>query len=346
MAVRPPRIPAAIALAVLIGATAPAEAQEGPARIAFGPDGALLVTDYKAQSVLTVSPDDLSVLDSIPVEGRPMGLAYNAEAQQIYVGNETTSRVQVFDREGACVGEFDTPIVLPNDVKYDRATGLVYVVATKDRRVKVFDSQGVFLRDIPAEGQTVLGNPVAVAIVRPQQPGDLDGDDDVDIADLVGLLQNWGPCPSEACLADLDSDGFVAVNDLMLLLAGWGLNTEPPDIYVSDHGDSMEYIKPAVRIYDEQGVYLRRVRGGFSRPHGLHVENADYFFLVDSFVSQVMLVDQATGANMLTLGEWGADSGQMNLPLDLVIDRGTRDVFVTDNRNGRIHVFRQGGQLP
>ncbi len=48
---------------------------------------------------------------------------------------------------------------------------------------------------------------------------DLDGDGDVDAADLAALLAAWGPC--DGCPADLDDDGVVGASDLAALLASW-----------------------------------------------------------------------------------------------------------------------------
>jgi CubicO group peptidase (beta-lactamase class C family) len=48
--------------------------------------------------------------------------------------------------------------------------------------------------------------------------GDLDGDYDVAVADLLELIAQWGePGP-----ADLNGSGFVETTDLLLLLAAWG----------------------------------------------------------------------------------------------------------------------------
>lgn len=61
----------------------------------------------------------------------------------------------------------------------------------------------------------------AVVAVRPMRVGDVDGDGDVDGADLGLLLGAWGPAAPGAA-ADLDRDGTVGGADLGLLLGGWG----------------------------------------------------------------------------------------------------------------------------
>ena len=50
--------------------------------------------------------------------------------------------------------------------------------------------------------------------------GDLNLDGAVNVADLLQLLQAWGPC--EGCPAELTGDGWVNTADLLILLANWG----------------------------------------------------------------------------------------------------------------------------
>ena len=50
-------------------------------------------------------------------------------------------------------------------------------------------------------------------------PGDLDGDDNVGVSDLLQLLSMWGAC--DGCPEDLDNNGSVDVSDLLTLLANW-----------------------------------------------------------------------------------------------------------------------------
>ena len=57
-----------------------------------------------------------------------------------------------------------------------------------------------------------------------QQPGDVDGDGDVDLSDLATLLANFGVASGATrSMGDLDGDGDVDLSDLATLLANFGL---------------------------------------------------------------------------------------------------------------------------
>jgi hypothetical protein len=53
--------------------------------------------------------------------------------------------------------------------------------------------------------------------------GDLDGDGDVDFADLLVVLASWGPCgePCPPCKGDLDEDCAIGFQDLLVVLSNW-----------------------------------------------------------------------------------------------------------------------------
>ncbi|MBC8310221.1 MAG: hypothetical protein ISR75_06245 [Phycisphaerales bacterium] len=57
------------------------------------------------------------------------------------------------------------------------------------------------------------------ATTAPSIPGDVDGDGDVDLADLLALIAAWG---SGDAAADVNGDGVVNTADLLILIANWG----------------------------------------------------------------------------------------------------------------------------
>ncbi|TVQ50641.1 MAG: hypothetical protein EA377_14185 [Phycisphaerales bacterium] len=81
-----------------------------------------------------------------------------------------------------------------------------------DQNGPLYDTEGL------APNGIAVWNPVGVPC-----PGDLTGDGDVNVFDLLALLEAWGPCadPND-CPADLDRSGTVDVFDLLLLLENWG----------------------------------------------------------------------------------------------------------------------------
>ncbi|MEN8154040.1 MAG: NHL repeat-containing protein [Acidobacteriota bacterium] len=123
-------------------------------------------------------------------------------------------------------------------------------------------------------------------------------------------------------------------------------------IYVSDYGDSARWIYPSVRIFDMDGNIVGEISGKlgmfgnrFSRPQGLVVDENGYVFLVDCFSGEILVFTGLTGMLVKTISGYGTEDGKMRLPLDLVIDPKSKDIFVTNNRGAKIEIFRAGGEL-
>jgi DNA-binding beta-propeller fold protein YncE len=124
------------------------------------------------------------------------------------------------------------------------------------------------------------------------------------------------------------------------------------EILVSDYGEVDDFRDPRVQIFDESGNLVASISGKagmigyrFYRPQGLAVDAAGRILLVDAWSGQVLILDRTTGETVSTLGGYGTDPGELMLPLDLVIAGESSDVFVTNNRPGRIEVFAEGGAL-
>ena len=79
-----------------------------------------------------------------------------------------------------------------------------------------------YVRITNPEGSPVTTEIDAASDVTPRRPGDVDGDGTVDVNDLLGLLQVWGPARPQGWDADFDGDGTVGIADLLTLLSAWG----------------------------------------------------------------------------------------------------------------------------
>ena len=54
--------------------------------------------------------------------------------------------------------------------------------------------------------------------------GDITGDGEVNVNEILSILMSWGPCPDQgqACPSDVDQSGDVDVEDLLAVAASWG----------------------------------------------------------------------------------------------------------------------------
>jgi hypothetical protein len=64
---------------------------------------------------------------------------------------------------------------------------------------------------------------VAIAWILPPRVGDANGDDLVNVDDLLAVITAWGACPvSPPCPADVTGNGVINVDDLLLVITSWG----------------------------------------------------------------------------------------------------------------------------
>lgn len=130
------------------------------------------------------------------------------------------------------------------------------------------------------------------------------------------------------------------------------LDTAGQRVFVSDYGDGGRWIYPRVQIFDYEGNLLSTIPGKkgmfgqrFSRPQGLALNAAGQLFMLDCFSSEILVFEPAGGTLLKTLSGFGSEPGRMQLPLDIVLDPRTNDLYVTNNRLKRIEIFRKGGVL-
>ncbi|MEO1998962.1 MAG: GC-type dockerin domain-anchored protein, partial [Planctomycetaceae bacterium] len=56
-------------------------------------------------------------------------------------------------------------------------------------------------------------------IPEPECEADVTGDQQVDIADLLLVINSWG---TNDAASDINNDGIVDVTDLLVVMGGWG----------------------------------------------------------------------------------------------------------------------------
>ena len=254
-----------------------------PARIAPGGD-VLYVTDYRQSAVFMVNKKGLKPLRSFPIAGSPLAVAWHRG--RVYVGNETSAHIEVYNPAGKHVTDLGGTVTRPGDMAFDDRSGTLFVVDSGDRSLKVFDRDGALTKTITSQH---LVNPTGIA-----------------------------------------------------------LDEERGEIFVSDYGDPALKYPARVLVFDYAGNLLRTLSGrtaGFSRPQGMALDGG-HVFLADGLIGKVLVLDSLTGEVLKTLGSFGDAPGQLMLPLDVTIDPFSRDVYVTNNRLGRIERFPGGGIVP
>jgi DNA-binding beta-propeller fold protein YncE len=142
------------------------------------------------------------------------------------------------------------------------------------------------------------------------------------------------------------------VQEQLTAPTGIALDEERGEAVISDYGDPASGIPARIKVYGYSGLFRFWISGDavseeyrFSRPQGLAVDKSGNIFMADGMLGKVLVFDRVSRQGIKAIGEFGSEEGQLFLPLDVVVDAATDDVFVTNNRPGRIEAFRDGGAL-
>ncbi len=121
-----------------------------------------------------------------------------------------------------CGGDSTVDIDWPRGVSVE-LSGPPTSIQWGDMNGDVFTPVEVFR--VTCRGDTLdldMGLDVESGLLLPPCPGDMTGDDVVDVNDLLILAGAWGPCEDDPCVADVTGDGVVGTEDLLYILASWG----------------------------------------------------------------------------------------------------------------------------
>lgn len=133
------------------------------------------------------------------------------------------------------------------------------------------------------------------------------------------------------------------------------VDTNHNQVFVSDYGDlgRDETINPRIQVFDLQGTLLYTIKSGeknkyrFTMPQGLALNSKQQLFVTDSLTGEIHIFDANDGMLLGKVKGSGSKTGvfKMKMPLDLVIDDRTNDLFVTNNLMGNIQVFEKAGEI-
>lgn len=110
------------------------------------------------------------------------------------------------------------------------------------------------------------------------------------------------------------------------------------EVIVSDYGDQSLGISASIQVFDYSGRHIKTIRGAFSRPQGIS-HNKQSVYVVDAVLGQVLEFDRQSGSQLAKYGCFGSSDGHLMLPMDVFFDVQLLDLFVADNRNGRVTVL-------
>lgn len=264
----------------------------------------------------------------------PLRLAFSPEGN-LFVSDYQLGMIVLVKKKSLEPSQWFQVQGRPLGVAYHK--GMIYVGNTSKQCVEVYSRGGKLLRTLDA------------AAGKLKQPTD------IAIDELLGYIFVVDTATKSVKVFDKKgkfvrsipgSDPAALVNP-----TGIALDTQAKEVMVSDFGDG-GYVYPGIKIFDYEGNLLYTVSGKkgmfgtrFSRPQGLAVDGDGHIFMVESYSGEIMVFDRYTGSLLKTMGGYGTDPGLMRLPLDIVMDPKTKDIYVTNNRCLRIEYFEKGGVL-
>lgn len=297
----------------------------GPLRLAIAPPG-LLVGDYVGSQVLVVDPLTLQATGSIPVytdatlleRGKPLSVGWMDG--RLYVGEEKTGRIQVFEQtsngggqqggrqlanrqNNATAGEWTQqsasltamPVAQPSAIVADESLGHLFVASKGEKAVLVLDGTGKLLYTIGPGSTAPLGNPQAIALDRGGQRLFV-SDDGLEKCGMMGCSRF-----------------------------------------------------SAVQVYAYDGTPLGAINGDtgnagytFSRAQGVALDAAGNLYLADSYRHEVMVFTEPsanTWSLLGILGGKGAAPGQLVLPTGVATDPASPRIYVANTMRGRVEVL-------
>ncbi|MBI3638691.1 MAG: hypothetical protein HY223_00055 [Thaumarchaeota archaeon] len=307
----------------------------------------------------------------------PSGVAVDSSLN-VYVTDSGNNRIEVFNLLGGFKSAFGTfgidpdgpgPLQAPNGTFNDPAgiavddSGNTYVVDKGNSRIEVFDSTGVFKKQIGKFGIdpdgpgplqapiSTLYNPTSVAVDSSLNVYVADANNDrTEVFDSTGTFEStfgtFGISPDAPI--PLPPPAGIAVNDL-------------GDIYVADSGSNI------IDKFNTTGIFTSKFGsfgfdpdgpgshlapdGTFNTPTNIADDSLGNTYVTDSKNNRIE-VFSPSGVFVRQFGTFGIDpdgpgplqapNGTLSYPSGVSVD-SSFNVYVADSKNNRIEVFSPSG---
>ena len=227
-----------------------------------------------------------------------------------------------FREEGSSVGKFNWPrgvAVNANDE--------IAVTDQLNHRVRIFSSEGKFLRSFGKKGDMVgeFNNPRGITFHN---------NGNIFVADSVNhriqIFSGEGEFVGSF-------GGKGNVDSQLDIPPGLSVDSEG-NIIVADAGNKL------IKIFSPDGKFLMKIgeEGSFTLP--MHCIQYDRYLIVSDHSDHCIKVFDRNGKFWYKFGTRGAGDGEFNFPRCLLVNKSGK-VMVCDSGNGRIQVFELNGKF-
>lgn len=251
----------------------------------------------------------------------PLGVA--TSENRLYITDSGNGQVVVVDLEGHFLFAFDVlrsknRKSFPVGIATDDA-GNIYVSDLYEHMIKIFSSDGEYLRDFPSSSSLVK-KPLALTYAHSKIYITDIGDQTVKIFNRRGSLLNKFGQPGTG------NGQFAYPNGIAV--------AEDGTIFVADSNNGR------VQIFDSHGSFLRLFEGKLSLPRGVVVDKSQRVHVTDALFHKVFVFDKK-GNFLFSYGNGKAGLGtDLAVPNGIAFNDKAPKLFITDRGKDCVSVWK------
>jgi len=256
---------------------------------------------------------------------------------RLIVADAATRRIHSFTLDGRWLGEFTFTnnqncktmggaITRPSGIAHD-SKGLYYITDSSDQYVRVFDRQGVFLREF----KNIHGKDGGLQGIA------IDSTGLVYVSEGVGGYLQVYQAETGVWIRTIGSGNKADGPAQMQLPSGIAID-RLNQIYCTDYGNSKVF------VFSKNGLLLRSfggkgsANGLFNVPRAVALDRHDKIYVLDSLNHRVQVFGP-TGSWLYSFGGRGSEPGKFVGPSDLTIAPESNLLLVADKGNHRVQIF-------